>query len=377
MNILHLGKYYSPIEGGIESINREVVRSLSGNEQLIISFNNTNKTETEPVNDATIIRCGTLGTFSSQPISIAYLFQLRKVIKSFKPDVVHIHHPNPLAALYLLLSTPKRHKFKLIVHWHSDIVAQKGLYRLIKPIETRLLKLADAIIATSPNYIEQSKPLTLFKSKITVIPCSIDESSLHITDDEKMLIENIKAKYANKPIILFLGRHVEYKGIEYLLKAERFVKNACIFLIAGQGPLTQELKDKYPSDRIHWIGRIGDDEKRLYYNAADVLAFPSITKNEAFGVVLAEGMYSGCVPVTYTIEGSGVNWVSIGDETGLQVSNSNIVEYAKAIDHLLENSVLYSNLKTYAHKRVCQLFTNTAVSQKYLNLYKNLLNGNG
>lgn len=372
MKILHVGKYYSPIEGGIESINREVVRSLSGNDQLIISFNKTNKTETEPIDDATIIRCGTFGTFSSQPISIAYIFQLRKVIKRFKPDIVHIHHPNPLAAFYLLLSTPKRHKFKLILHWHSDIVAQQGLYKLIKPIESRLLIHADVIIATSPNYIEQSEPLTRFKDKITIIPCSIEESSLNVNDNERKWVEDIRGKYDNKPIVLFIGRHVEYKGIECLLKAEQLVKNDCVFLIAGQGSLTQSLKDNYQSGRIHWIGRISDEEKKLYYNAADILAFPSITKNEAFGVVLAEGMYCGCVPVTYTIEGSGVNWVSVGDQTGLQVPNSDISEYAKSIDRLLDNPALLKNFKEKAKERVCSLFTNSVVSQQYQKLYHSL-----
>ena len=173
-----------------------------------------------------------------------------------------------------------------------------------------------------------------------------------------------------KPIVFFLGRHVEYKGIKYLLEAERFVRQDCVFLIAGQGPLTAHLKEQYHSSRLHWLGRISEEEKRYYYHAASIFAFPSITRNEAFGIVLAEAMYCKCPTVTFTIKGSGVNWVSLNGETGIEVANSDFQAYAQAVDKLLQDNILRDKMGRNAKKRVVSLFTRDVVAKQYQELYE-------
>lgn len=150
MKVLHIGKYYAPIEGGIESINRFVVEALKKYPQRVLSFNNKNNSCEEDIDGVSIVRASSTGILASQPISIKYFWELRRYIRLFDPDVIHFHYPNPLGALYLNLLIG--YKRKLIVHWHSDIVAQKNLYRLIKPIEKKILEKATVIIATSPDY---------------------------------------------------------------------------------------------------------------------------------------------------------------------------------------------------------------------------------
>lgn len=370
MKILHLGKFYSPIEGGIESINHIIVDSMQGNQQRIVSFNNRNNSVDEDVDNVPVIRASSSGVFASQPLSWKYFLELRRSIKLFNPDIIHFHYPNPLGAIYLLLSIKKHNK--LIVHWHSDIVAQKFMKPFIRPIENRLLRRADSIIATSPNYIDASDNISQFKDKITIIPCSINEQTFFKAENDEAKIKDIKSRFQNKPIIFFVGRHVEYKGIEYLLKSERLVNSDCVFLIAGKGPLSDGLKARYNSERIHWLGRINDEEMRQYLYAADIFAFPSITRNEAFGVALAEAMYCYCPAVTFTINGSGVNWVSINEETGLEVNNCDSEAYAKAIDCLINDVNLRQKLGENAHKRVSRMFTKECVSQQYIDLYNNV-----
>ena len=138
MKVLHIGKYYAPIEGGIESINRFVVEALKKYPQRVLSFNNKNNSCEEDIDGVSIVRASSTGILASQPISIKYFWELRRYIRLFDPDVIHFHYPNPLGALYLNLLIG--YKRKLIVHWHSDIVAQKNLYRLIKPIEKKILE---------------------------------------------------------------------------------------------------------------------------------------------------------------------------------------------------------------------------------------------
>ena len=69
----------------------------------------------------------------------------------------------------------------------------------------------------------------------------------------------------------------------------------------------------------------------------DIFCFPSVTKNEAFGLALAEGMYFEKPVVTFNIPGSGVNYVSINGNTGIEVPNRNVDAYAKALDKLAKN----------------------------------------
>lgn len=370
MKILHVGKFFAPIEGGIESINKVVVDSLKGNSQRIISFNNHNKSIEEDIENISVIRAASMGIFASQPVSLRYYRELKREIKLFNPDIIHFHYPNPLGAIYLLLVNIK--KSKLIVHWHSDIVAQKLLYKLIKPFETKLLKKASVVIATSPKYRDSSDVLQKVKDKIVVIPCSIDESKFQEKDEDKAIINRIKESYDNKPIVFFIGRHVEYKGIRYLLEAEKDVKSDCVFLIAGSGPLTEELHSSFSSERVHWLGRLSDEDMKMYMKASSIFAFPSITKNEAFGVALAEAMYCKCAPITFTVEGSGVNWVSLNNVTGIEVPNMNSKAFAKAIDEMIDNSAKRKSFAENAKQRVIDMFTTKVVKDQYINLYNSL-----
>ena len=111
------------------------------------------------------------------------------------------------------------------------------------------------------------------------------------------------------------------------------------------------------SDRIKFIGRIPNEYLRCYYYASDIFAFTSCTKQEAFGIALAEAMYCGSVPVTFTIEGSGVNWVSVNGETGIEVPLGDVKAYAAAIERLLSDNDLYMQYATAGKDRIARMFT--------------------
>lgn len=176
-------------------------------------------------------------------------------------------------------------------------------------------------------------------------------------DGDVEKINAVKAKYGNKPIVFFIGRHIQYKGLPHLIEAEKYVKSDCVFVIAGSGPLSDELKAQCKSSRVHFVGRLSDEDLKLYHYAASVFAFPSVTKNEAFGVALAEAMYCGTPVVTFTISGSGVNWVSLNGETGIEVPNGDDKAYAEAIDKLISDKELSKRYAENGMKRVHDNFT--------------------
>lgn len=367
MKILHVSKFYPPYRGGIEDVCYGIVQELHKyHEQMVICFNDGKNNLDSCVEGVRVWRVGCSCSYASQPLSFSLYGMLKQAFQSFSPDAVHLHLPNPLACLYVLHLIPSH--TQLILHWHSDIVAQKLFYKFFVGCERRILKRADKIIVTSQAYLDASLPLACFKEKTIVIPNVISLEKMELREDDESKVKELKEIY-RKPIVFFMGRHVPYKGIEYLIEAEKYISNDCVILIAGSGPLTKALKMKSSSSRIKFIGRIPDEEIRIYMNAAIIFAFPSVTKNEAFGVVLAEAMYCGAVPVTFTIEGSGVNWVSLDGVTGLEVSNSDAVALGQSIDTLLTDKSLYGKFSQNARDRVLSNFTMDAIRNTLLKLY--------
>lgn len=370
MRILHVSKYYFPYLGGIENICKYLVEGASENGTAVVCFNEDRQDKVDVINGHTVYRVGTWVNIARQALSMSYFRVLKKAIREFQPDIIQFHWANPFPAAVLLSIMPKN--IKLVIHWHLDIIKQKRIYPFIKPIETSLLKRADLVVVTSPQYRESSIPLQPFKDKVKVLPNAIDEKNFQLKPGDEVQIKRIQEIYGNRKIVFFVGRHIQYKGLPYLIESESFVKEDCVFVIAGSGPLTEELKRKVHSSRVHFVGRLSDEELRWYHYAASVFAFSSITKNEAFGLALAEAMYCGTPGVTFTIPGSGVNWVSINGETGLEVPNGDVKAYAEAIDCLLKNKELCQQFAQKGKERVERLFTIPAMVKTMDEYYSEL-----
>ena len=370
MKILHISKYYYPYIGGVENICKYIVDYTAVHQTAVVCFNSKRNDVADVVDGKPVYRVGAWVTIARQALSLSYFKVLIKAIREFSPDVIQIHWANPFPAAVLLCIIPKN--VKLIVHWHMDIVKQAKIYPLIKPIETRLLKRADRIVVTSPQYRDFSLPLQQFKEKIRVVPNAINKSIFAPRQYDEFRIDDIQRRYQNKPIVFFVGRHIQYKGLPNLLEAEKYVKTDCVFVIAGSGPLTESLINECNSERVYFVGRLNDDELRWHYYAASVFAFPSITKNEAFGVALAEAMYCKTAAVTFTIEGSGVNWVNLNGVTGLEVPNRDNKAFAEAIDEILTNKELAQRYAEAAHLRVLNNFTIPKMMEKMNEVYQEL-----
>lgn len=352
--VLHISKYYHPFVGGVEQIARDCVLALDGKaEQKVLCFdhNPKSKDSIDSVDGVQVIRVGQQALISSQALGITYGKQMKKVLRSFKPDVIIFHYPNPYVAHFLLKHI--KPESKLIIWWHLDIIKQKLLKHFFTSQNNRLLKRADKVVATSPNYIDGSQWLTSVKGKCVVIPNCIDENRLAVTDKEKKLAEQIRAENKNKILCLAVGRHVPYKGLEYLIKASKYLDDRFVVQITGKGPLTEELHKLSNGDpKVKLLGLVSDEELKARLLSCDIYTFSSITKNEAFGLALAEGMYFGHPAVTFTIPGSGVNYVNINGETGIEVPNRDVKAFADVLTKLADDSALRAQYGVAARARV-------------------------
>ncbi|MDR1671214.1 MAG: glycosyltransferase [Alistipes sp.] len=289
-----------------------------------------------------------------------FAMRLRGEIREFRPGFVHLHAPNPVATVCLPGVLPRG--VKLVIHWHEDPRYKK----ILKPLETALLRRADVIIGTSLAYIEHSQPLGPFLSKCVVIPPAIDVTRLIPSPTR---LDKIRWRYGDKPLLLFTGRHLPYKGLEVLMEAVEAVEHDCRLMVGGEGPSTERLKRDHASERIHFAGPIPREDLAAWYTAADLFLFPSTTREEAFGIALAEAMWCGTPAVTFTIPGSGVNWVSLNGVTGIEVDNGNAEQLAAAIDHLLTHDDMRHEYGRAARRRISDHMTSGLVSRKLEEVY--------
>ena len=358
--ILHISKYYYPFSGCNEQIARDVVLALKGEyEQKVIAFNDGKEDKLDIVDGIEVTKCGCFTKIAAQSLSVSYGKHLHKVMKEFNPDIVVFHYPNPFVTA-LLLRELKNTKAKLVVYWHLDIVRQKYLKLLFAPQNRSLLARADKVIATSPNYIEGSKWLQSVKEKCIVVPNCINVERMTITPEIEKRAAEIRKENKDKTICVAVGRHTEYKGFTYLVQASKLLDDKFRIFITGKGELTEKLHEEAKGDtKITFTGRIDDVELKALILASDIFCFPSITKNEAFGLALAEGMYYKKPAVTFTIPGSGVNYVSLDKVTGIEVENRNVEKYADAMRILSKNKELRLKYGKAGKERVENNFLST------------------
>lgn len=356
--ILHISKYYFPYHGGLEDIARSIVMEMKEKyEQRVVCFNHTHTGTIRSTEDGVeVVRINAPLTISSQPISFSYLQVLRQEIRSFRPDIIHVHFPNPLVGLFLLLIPLDG--IRLIIHWHSDILGKQVLYRLYRPLEQRIMQRADAILVTSPQYKEYSAPLRKFSEKIHILPNIVHEPKLLFQPEDKQAVKRIKDQFSEKKIVFFLGRHVPYKGVDILLQSVPYLSDTCVVVIGGTGEQTaywQQLAAPY-GDKVQFVGELHDDEKRRFLYASDVFAFPSIDRREAFGVALTEALFCGVPAVSFRIEGSGSMWVNQNGKTGIVVENIDPHAFAEAINTLVQDDVLRARYSKAAHQWIKKNF---------------------
>lgn len=373
--ILHISNYYLPNFGGIEQVAYDIIDSLKGDYlQKVVCFSEDGRDKKYNFEEIEVESIGYLKKVASQAISFSYYFKLRKIIKEYQPDIIHFHLPNPLVTLYYLFIPMLKGK-KLVLHWHSDIVKQKKILKFYLPLQNFILKRSNKIIVTSPNY-RSSEYLSDFLDKVEVVPNIVDKSKFILTRENVENIDKVKKKYIGKKIVFFLGRHVEYKGIEYLIKASNYFSEETKVLIAGSGPLTQSLQEMAKGNpKIEFLGRISNNEVKEYLYASDIFAFPSITKNEAFGVALAEALCCGTPAVCFDIEGSGVSFVNQNQYTGYVVENKNHIKFSEAINELANNDELRNefskNSKEWIEKELSKEVLNSKIKKLYLKLIEN------
>ena len=368
-SILHIGKFYPPEHGGIESVTAALVEThaAQGHTVKVVCFT-AEKSEDVATESLTIIRRKAWLNMASQPLGISYLWAALKHSRS--ADIVHLHAPNILASIAALL-LPK--KAKLLVHWHADISNKGAIGWLVKPFERLMLKRADVIVCTTQKYAETSKPLARYSEKIRVIPIGIPDHEVNTAP------ENPLTWAEGRPVVLTVGRLVPYKGLFVLLAAAAKMEIKVAFAIIGTGPLQQPLTEEIArlglQDNVRLMGRQTSEALDQIFSESTVFCLPSIDRAEAFGVVLLEAMRAGKPVIATNIANSGVSWVNKHGVSGENVTPENATELAVTLTRILSDPDLAKQYGTGARLRFENEFTQDTMTDAFLDAYRKLLLG--
>ena len=368
LSILQLGKFY-PIRGGVEKVAYDLMTGLSMEKVHcdMLCATISGKGETHQLNPyARLMECHSWGKVAATMIAPSMITTLRNICRGY--DIVHVHHPDPMAALALMLSD---FKGKVVLHWHSDIQKQRYLLKLYRPLQDWLLKRADLIVGTSPVYLHESPYLKHVQHKTVCLPIGVSPIRL-----QPEAIVDLKKRYGGRKIIFSLGRLVAYKGFTHLVEAAKYLPDDYVVLIGGTGALEKELRRQIQElnveKKVKLLGRIPDEELPAYFGACRVFCLPSVQKTEAFGIVQIEAMSCGKPVVATRIPHSGVSWVNKHGVSGLNVAPGNAWQLAMAIQEIADDEAVYKEYAAAAQKRYLEFFTIECMINKCKSIYNNL-----
>ena len=318
--ILHIGKYFPPHRGGMETVLRDQMNIQIRDEGLevaaVVHSSERRLTDTVEITElgCRVRRSARWLTAVFAPISPFFWWSVIKEIRELDPDEIKIHMPN-LSAFWLLL-LPSARRRNWVILWHSDVLASphswglRAFYWLYRPLEAALLMRANEVIATSPPYLESSQPLQNFREKCVVEQLTLDEQ--RIPDWAKEPQQPDRSNDGGLRL-LCVGRLTYYKDFGTAIKAVAATPNAQLHIV-GEGEEAAELKrlavKLCDESRVKFLGAIDDKSLWQEYAWCDALCLPSIERTEAFGLVILEAGLFGKPSLVANTRGSGMAWVA-------------------------------------------------------------------
>lgn len=371
LRVLHVYKTSMPASyGGVESFIDTLCKADSklGVKNTVLTLHP--KPQKQPIEmDGYSVHQAKQNLFlASTGFSISAFSKFKRL--SNDADIIHYHFPNPFADMLHLACQPKKPS---IVTYHSDIIKQKHLLHIYRPLKQRFLNSVDPIVVTSPNYFVTSNILQQFSDKVSVIPIGIDPKAYETVDSERL---DFWRSRLSKPFFLFIGAMRYYKGLHIALEA--IAGTEIQIAIAGINGIEKDLKAQAAElklTNIHFLGFVNDEDKIALLHLCHGFIFPSHLRSEAFGISLLEAAMVGKPMISSDI-GTGTTFVNSANETGLVINPGSARELREAMQFLSDNPDVAAEMGKNAKKRSLKLFTADQQAKSYYDLYQQLLNSN-
>lgn len=354
MKILIVIPYFYPSIGGLQNYALQIAKGLKKlDHEIVVVTTNENKKEyiVENLHNIKIHRLPIDYIISNTPIGIHWFSQLQQIIRLERPDIINAHTPVPFISDIAAIAAAKNN-IPFVLTYQNDLVKENIFLTVIIKLYYALLGIptlqkSHKIIASSEYYITNSKYLKKYKEKTEIVSPGVNLEHFSEKKLNKENLTELKDKYKNKKILLFVGQldktHA-HKGLSYLLQSLLFIKQKeknVHLLVIGKGNNLSYYQDVTTSlglhDVVSFIGFIPDNALPYFYSISDIVVLPSYNNAEGFGMVLIEAGASGKPVVASNI--GGIPFVVKNNETGFLTEPKNMQELSDAIITLLGDKV--------------------------------------
>lgn len=304
---------------------------------------------------------------------ISLFFKTIYLIKKERIDLIHAHCFFPAGLSSALAS--KICKKPLIVTGHgSDITVLTG--RFWDKLRTMIAASSSSINVVTPNLAEELiKKKIVSPDKIFVASMGVETSLFSCQpkgEKKDDLLSNL-----SRPILLFIGRLIKIKGIDYLIRAlpeitEKFPNvNLVIIGYGNEREKLESLARDLNINNVSFLGRIPNRELPYYYQQADIFVLPSF--KEGSPVVLMEALSTGCPVVATKI--AGIPYMIEDGENGLLINTGSVSEISRAVIRILTDNDLRENMIKKARKKAKEQYDWEVITNKFKQIYDKSIYG--
>jgi len=374
MRIAHVVCTYPPYRGGMGNVTKEYVERLRlrGHDAFVIT-----PAYAPVANDPEYIqRLLPIMKFGNA----AVLRHLYNQIKG--SDIVHLHYPF-FGSAFLTAHVAKKQRIPLVMTYHMDPIASGLRGKIFKVYQRYFLPViarkSDKLLVSSVDYAESSD-LAQFPDQLK----RVEDHSFGVDIERfypgKEFVPRRQLKIEEHvPVILFVGGLDQahyFKGLDILIKALSGLQNKeWVLVVVGEGDLKENYKKQVQvagiEKKVRFMGNVSEIDLPRIYRMADIHAFPSTEKAEAFGLVALEAAASGTPSVASDLP--GVRKVVLDGVTGQLVPAKNVFALRKALHNLIDNGLLRNQLGTAARIRVEQEFSWQTAIDRLEQVYQELM----
>lgn len=356
MRVVLLTSYFPPHVGGVEVHVERLAHHLHKRGfEVVVVTSNASGTAEFPFEVKYI---------PSIPIPYSPITPfLGRFLENLDGDVFHSHTPPPFFSCSL-----KRSPHVITYHCDIEIPERYGKVPIPRAISRLIIKKsddmlsealdrADAIIATTKSYAETSR---LLKGRnYHVIPNGIELSEFEGVEAEK------------EPMVLFLGRLAATKGVDVLLRAMKHVdvEARCVIIGDGEERNSLERLARKLNVNAEFTGFLPRRKVIEYLARASLLALPSLSRLEAFGIVLLEAMACGTPVAASDIPGVR----DVAREAGFVFPPGDYIRLSEIINELLSDEGEVRLIGEKGKRVVREKYSWEVVANSLVELYESLV----
>lgn len=374
MKVVQLTPYFYPHLGGVESHVLELSKHLQdrGHDVMVVTTQLEDTDKKDVVEGVPVRRVEPLTIELSTPV----VPKVRNVLLNIDYDILHSHLPPPIMSFFGVRSAKKK-GVPFVLTYHCDLEIPEIFGPLIvefyqNTMGTYTVSQADKIITTTSTYGATSR--AVWYRDADVIPNAVDADRFRPRDRGG----EIRRRYGirdDEDVILYVGRIVYHKGLEYLTESIKHMDKDTNLMLVGTGDFKDSLKEiiieNQLGNQVFFAGRVPNKELPFYYNASDVFVLPSVSRLEAFGIVALEAMASE-VPVVVS-DIPGVREVITPEENGLLAEPMNPGDIAEKVKRVLNDPEMAKEMGKKGRERVLNNFTWEKVAEDIEEVYEGLV----